>query len=191
MLSLIVTKISNPSSSLDTAHLARRLSEAGFRGDVNADWASRHASSTDNSVYQITPDAIIAPKDVEDLQSLMRVLDEPEFRAVAITARGGGTGTNGQALNRGVVIDFRRHMHHVLDLNLDAGWVDVEPGIVLGSRLPEAAWGLFRAAHVNREPVYDRWLARLWPCQAAANLNIIPIRYGLNKTEWRNCNIGR
>lgn len=85
------------------------MSEAGFRGDINADWASRHASSTDNSVYQITPDVIIAPKDIEDLQSLMRVLDEREFRALAITARGGGTGTNWQALNGGVVIDFRRY----------------------------------------------------------------------------------
>lgn len=132
-MNLIIPKLSHPPAVLDVARLARRLSDSGFRGDVNADWASRHASSTDNSVYQIIPDAIIAPQDAGDLRCLMEVLDETPFRGVAITARGGGTGTNGQALNRGVVVDFRRHMHHVLALDLDAGWVDVEPGIVLDS----------------------------------------------------------
>lgn len=111
--------------------LERALEKAGFRGEVGLDFASRQASSTDNSVYQIVPDAVIAPRDAEDVALLMRVLNGAAFTGLAVTARGGGTGTNGQSLNRGVVVDFRRFMHRVLDIDPAGEWVEVEPGIVL------------------------------------------------------------
>lgn len=104
---------------------------AGFRGDASPDFAARAAFSTDNSVYQLVPDLVVAPADAEDVQTLMRILEEPPFASMAITARGGGTGTNGQSLNTGVIIDFRRHMNRILDMDLENGWIDVEPGIVL------------------------------------------------------------
>jgi FAD/FMN-containing dehydrogenase/Fe-S oxidoreductase len=107
------------------------LVASGFRGDVSLDAASRAAASTDNSVYQIMPGAIVAPRDGEDVRLLLKVLDEAPFRTLAITARGGGTGTNGQSLNRGVIVDFRRHMHRLLSVDAEAGIVEVEPGIVL------------------------------------------------------------
>ncbi|MCD2183757.1 FAD-binding and (Fe-S)-binding domain-containing protein [Rhizobium sp. GN54] len=126
--------------------LRRRLLAAGFRGDIAIDAASRAAASTDNSVYQIMPGAIIAPRDAADVCLLLKVLDETPFGHLAITARGGGTGTNGQSLNHGIIVDFRRHMHRVLDLNLEEGWVEVEPGIVLDDLNEQiAASGLFFA----------------------------------------------
>src|SRR4029077_3743667 len=48
-----------------------------------------------------------------------------------LTARGGGTGTNGQALTSGVVMDLSRHMCDILELDLNAGFVRVQPGVVL------------------------------------------------------------
>ena len=61
----------------------------------------------------------------------MRLLAEPRFEGVSLTARGGGTGTNGQALTGGVVMDLSRHMRGILELNLAEGWVRVQPGVVL------------------------------------------------------------
>ena len=111
--------------------LPAALRAGGFRGEVETDSALRAAMSTDNSVYRIVPDLIVAPRDAQDVVRLMRVLEDPAFDGVALTARGGGTGTNGQSLNRGVVIDFRRHMNRLVAVNVAERWAEVEPGIVL------------------------------------------------------------
>lgn len=111
--------------------LPGRLRDGGFLGEVLDDAGSRVAVSTDNSVYQITPSLVICPRDEADLCRALAVLAEPEFASLPITARGGGTGTNGQSLNTGVVVDLRRHMTRILAVNLAEGWVEVEPGIVL------------------------------------------------------------
>ncbi|WP_244669816.1 FAD-binding and (Fe-S)-binding domain-containing protein [Kaistia sp. 32K] len=107
------------------------LRAAGFAGEIAGDHAARAAMSTDNSVYEIEPDLIVAPRSGYDVEILMRVAGEERFRALPMTARGGGTGTNGQSLNRGVIVNFQRFMTKILAVNADEGWVDVEPGIVL------------------------------------------------------------
>ncbi|TJZ90164.1 FAD-binding oxidoreductase [Paracoccus gahaiensis] len=114
-----------------TGDLTAALRTAGFTGQIEADHALRAAMSTDNSVYQITPDLIAAPRDADDVVRALRVLDDPAFADVALTARGGGTGTNGQSLNQGLVLDMRRHMTRILQIDANAGWADVEPGVVL------------------------------------------------------------
>jgi FAD/FMN-containing dehydrogenase/Fe-S oxidoreductase len=113
------------------AVFADALCAAGFAGDIASDHAARAAMSTDNSVYEVTPDLIVAPRDAADVALFLRVAEADAFRGLALTARGGGTGTNGQSLNRGVIVNFQRFMTRVLELNAAEGWVDVEPGIVL------------------------------------------------------------
>jgi FAD/FMN-containing dehydrogenase/ferredoxin len=123
--------LADTSGGHDFAALANALRRDGFRGEIETDSALRAAMSTDNSVYQIVPDLIVAPVDDGDLVSLLRIMEQPDFAAICITARGGGTGTNGQSLNRGVIVDLRRHMNRLLHLDAVEGWADVEPGMVL------------------------------------------------------------
>lgn len=111
--------------------LADALRGAGFRGEVDCDSALRDAMSTDNSVYCIRPDMIAAPRDALDMVTLLQVMDRAEFADVPVTARGGGTGTNGQSLNRGVIIDTRRYMSDLIAIDTVKGWADVQPGMVL------------------------------------------------------------
>ena len=67
---------------------------------------SRLAVATDNSVYQKLPQAVIFPKGVTDLQALGELANQhPDVR---FSARGGGTGTNGQSLTDGIVVDMSR-----------------------------------------------------------------------------------
>ncbi|TMV76215.1 FAD-binding oxidoreductase, partial [Thioclava sp. BHET1] len=113
------------------AALTHALRAAGFRGEIETDTALRAAMSTDNSVYQISPDLIVAPFDGADLVTLLATLEAPEFDRIPVTARGGGTGTNGQSLNAGVIVDMRRHMNRLIALDAKAGWAEVEPGMVL------------------------------------------------------------
>ena len=102
-----------------------------FGGEIEADSALRAAMSTDNSVYQIYPDVVVAPRTAGDVVALLDVMAQPEFAHLALTPRGGGTGTNGQSLNQGVILDFRRHMNKLIAVNEAERWADVEPGMVL------------------------------------------------------------
>lgn len=111
--------------------LTAALRDAGFRGEIETDRALRAAMATDNSVYRILPEVIAAPLDAEDCRRLVAALSQPGLAGVAITARGGGTGTNGQSLNRGLILDLRRHMNRLLVVNAAEGWAEVEPGMVL------------------------------------------------------------
>lgn len=130
--------------------LVLALQQAGFRGEVEDDPVLRAAASCDNSVYEIWPDAVIAPLDEDDVVTLLQVLDRPAFRHLSITARGGGTGTNGQSLNTGLIVDFRRHMHRILAIDAEAGWVEVEPGVVLDAlNLELAPHNLFFAPETS------------------------------------------
>jgi FAD/FMN-containing dehydrogenase len=107
------------------------LPAAGWRGEVALDEARRTVAATDNSVYQIWPQAVLYPRSRADVIAALTLLDQPRFRSIRLTPRGGGTGTNGQALTDGLVLDVSRHLHHILAVDLRAGTVRVEPGVVL------------------------------------------------------------
>jgi len=107
------------------------LPGAGFCGDIHPDLATRLVTATDNSVYQLLPQAVVYPKSTEDLVAFTRVATEPDFAAVTFAPRGGGTGTNGQSLSDGVIVDVSRHMNGILDIDILNMRVRVQPGVVL------------------------------------------------------------
>ena len=89
-------------------------------------------SATDNSIYQILPQAVVFPKNSNDIQLILNISAEQRFRkSIKITPRGGGTGTNGQSLTTGIVLDCSRYRNRILETNIKEGWVRVEPGVVL------------------------------------------------------------
>ncbi|WP_337843519.1 FAD-binding and (Fe-S)-binding domain-containing protein [Rheinheimera sp.] len=106
------------------------LSTAGFAGDIETSYASRLAVSTDNSVYQQLPAAVVLPKHQADLVLLTSLAQTSSFTSLKFTPRGGGTGTNGQALTSAIVVDLSRHMRGILELNLEERWVRVEAGVI-------------------------------------------------------------
>lgn len=126
------------------------LRASGFEGDLSGADADRTVLATDNSVYEIVPQAIAFPRGTEDLARVMRLLAEPRFADVKIAPRGGGTGTNGQSLTDGLVVDVSRHMTRILEINPDEGSARVEAGVVkdqLNAAL--APHGLFFAPELS------------------------------------------
>ncbi|HEY1858311.1 D-2-hydroxyglutarate dehydrogenase YdiJ [Acidocella sp.] len=106
------------------------LRRDGFTGDISITDADRVVLATDNSIYQVMPEAILFPRSTEDLVRTARTLALPDYAAIALRPRGGGTGTNGQSLGHGVVVDLSRHMNRILEIDVSGGWVRVEAGVV-------------------------------------------------------------
>ncbi|KZC00512.1 putative FAD-linked oxidoreductase [Methylobacterium radiotolerans] len=102
----------------------------GFAGELSGGGADRTVLSTDNSIYQVQPAAVAFPRDRDDLVRIGKLLDEPRFAAVQVSARGGGTGTNGQSLSGGLLVDVSRHMNRILEIDPEQRTVRVEPGVV-------------------------------------------------------------
>ncbi len=112
------------------------LRSLGFAGDISATDADRVTFATDNSIYQLPPQAVVSPRDSEDVTWVMKLLARPHFQTVVIAARGGGTGTNAQSLTSGVVVDLSRHMNHILEIDVAGRWVRVQAGVVKDSSTP-------------------------------------------------------
>ncbi|MEM5421740.1 D-2-hydroxyglutarate dehydrogenase YdiJ [Paraburkholderia ferrariae] len=106
------------------------LETSGFEGEVDATHATRTVLATDNSIYQRYPQAAVFPRHADDVARLASLLGREAFRGVAVAARGGGTGTNGQSLTEGIVVDMSRHMNRILDIDPVARTARVEAGVV-------------------------------------------------------------
>ena len=107
-----------------------KLKENNFSGDIETTYSSRLAVATDNSVYQQLPQAILLPKNTNDVECLARLASEDKFKTVTFSPRGGGTGTNGQSLTKGIVVDLSRYMNQVLEINIEQGWARVQTGLI-------------------------------------------------------------
>lgn len=107
------------------------LAKTPFSGEMRPDFASRLLMSTDNSIYQILPQAVVFPRTESDLVHLFKLANQERFKSITFSPRGGGTGTNGQSLSPGIIIDCSKYVNQILELNLEQGWVRVQPGVVL------------------------------------------------------------
>ncbi|MXP67430.1 FAD-binding and (Fe-S)-binding domain-containing protein [Pantoea sp. Aalb] len=108
----------------------KSLKKEGFTGDIATNYSDRLSLSTDNSIYQLIPDAILFPRSTYDVILIFKLASKSEFSNLIFTPRGGGTGTNGQALNKGIVVDISRYMNNILDINIEQCWVNVEAGVI-------------------------------------------------------------
>ncbi|EJD6378838.1 MULTISPECIES: FAD-binding and (Fe-S)-binding domain-containing protein [Providencia] len=106
------------------------LQEHGFTGDNGTSYAERLSMATDNSIYQLLPQAVVFPRSSADVQIITRLAGQAKFRELSFTPRGGGTGTNGQSLTEGIVVDMSRYMNRILEINPEQGWVKVEAGVI-------------------------------------------------------------
>ena len=122
----------NPELALDASVVAftKALQHAGFTGDIETSYGSRLAVATDNSVYQALPQAVLLPRSTDDLVIMTSLAQTSSFSHLKFSPRGGGTGTNGQALTEHIVVDLSRHMRQILELNVEERWVRVQAGVI-------------------------------------------------------------
>ena len=82
--------------------------------------AAAQRGEDDIPIYQRLPQAAVFPKHAEDLERLAKLASEPPHRDIVLTPRGGGTGTNGQSLTDGIVVDVSRHMNQIIEIDVEA-----------------------------------------------------------------------
>ncbi len=139
-----------PDVSLTVTSYFDSLKSHGFSGELASDTASRIACSTDNSIYQIMPQAVVYPRCGSDIDLLVQVAQEEAFSSLRFYPRGGGTSTNGQSLGTGVIVDTSRFMQNVLSFDQAKGLVRVEPGLVRDKLIDFLKpHGRFFAPHVS------------------------------------------
>ncbi|GAA5142846.1 D-2-hydroxyglutarate dehydrogenase YdiJ [Thalassotalea piscium] len=109
---------------------AKTLSSSHYTGEISTSYGARLSVATDNSIYQQLPQLVLHPKSVGDIQIISSLASEKSYESIKFSARGGGTGTNGQSLTPGIVIDLSKYMNRILEINIAENWVRVEAGVV-------------------------------------------------------------
>ncbi|MGO2073767.1 MAG: FAD-binding oxidoreductase, partial [Pseudoalteromonas sp.] len=112
------------------AQYLKTIKNQGFTGDTDASYATRLTVSTDNSIYQQMPQGVIFPRSEKDIQIALETAGQDPFLSLTFGPRGGGTGTNGQSLTPGIVVDLSRYMREILEINEAEGWVRVQAGVI-------------------------------------------------------------
>ncbi|GGU55718.1 FAD-binding and (Fe-S)-binding domain-containing protein [Kitasatospora aureofaciens] len=119
--------MSRPSAA-PGAELARELA-AVLRGEVRFGAAERTVYSHDASNYRHLPLGVVKPADPDDVRTALALCRR---YGVPVVARGAGTSIGGQAIGPGaMVLDFRRHLGSVLEIDPQARTARVQPGTVL------------------------------------------------------------
>jgi len=106
--------------------LSEELSKR-LEGEVRFDRYSRVLYSTDASVWQIEPIGAVIPKHVGDVVETVKLAARHK---VPLLPRGGATSLSGQTVGEAVHIDFAKYMNRILEVNVEEGWVRIEPGVV-------------------------------------------------------------
>ncbi len=101
--------------------------QLNIQGDVLVDEFSLGMYSTDASLYQIMPLAIVLPKHEEDVKSALQIAADHK---ISVLPRGGGTSLAGQTVGQSMILDFSKYMNQILDFSEEERWVRVQPGIV-------------------------------------------------------------
>ena len=84
--------------------------------------------STDASIYQVFPQAVVLPKNWQQVEQTLSIADRHNS---SVTARGAGTSQAGQTANTGVIIDCKKHLNKIIDFDHVNALITVQPGMVL------------------------------------------------------------
>ncbi|MGB1271993.1 MAG: FAD-binding oxidoreductase, partial [Endozoicomonas sp.] len=146
----MISRLDQKTTSTLYTHFAQQLEASCFSGDIELDYAGRAVLSTDNSIYQVMPEGVLYPRSTGDISKMFTLAATEPFRQIVLSPRGGGTGTNGQSLTSGFMVDTSRYMNQVLEINPEERWARVQSGTVKDDLNEQVAReGLFFAPELS------------------------------------------
>jgi len=126
--------LANASTGNITPETVGRALRGRIAGDILTDRFSRAAYATAACIYRIMPLAVVVPKNAADVVAVVKAAGD---LGVPVIPRGAGSGLCGQALGRGIILDFTKFMNRILEVDGPGRFVRVQPGAVTG-RVNEA-----------------------------------------------------
>ncbi|WP_455223331.1 FAD-binding and (Fe-S)-binding domain-containing protein [Kaarinaea lacus] len=97
-------------------------------GEVRYDELNRMLYSTDASIYQHQPLAVVKPKHRDDCIKLVNFAREHQ---IPLIPRAAGTSLAGQVVGDAIVVDISRYMNAIVEINVEEQSARVQPGVVL------------------------------------------------------------
>jgi FAD/FMN-containing dehydrogenase/Fe-S oxidoreductase len=99
-----------------------------LEGDLYQSGPWKIMYATDASAYRSIPEAVVRPKNANDIRLLIQFAGET---GIPLVPRAAGTSLAGQVVGEGIVVDISKYFNRIIELNVDEHWVRVEPGVVL------------------------------------------------------------
>ncbi len=89
-----------------------------FKGEITTGEADIEHYSRDASIFQIAPEAIVFPKDVDDIKALVKFAVEHKATqpGLSLTPRGGGTDMTGGSINDSIIVDVAKYLNNISNL---------------------------------------------------------------------------
>ncbi len=113
---------------VDTKHLESFILIVG-KENIYSDKAHLIAYSYDATREHFEPDAVVFPRDEEDISKILKYCNE---HRIIIVPRGAGTGFTGGALpsSGGIVLALEKHMNKILEIDMKNMVAIVQPGVI-------------------------------------------------------------
>ena len=113
---------------IDQKHLSHFASIVGEE-NIYSDKAHLIAYSYDATREHFEPDAVVFPRNEDDISKILKYCNE---HVIVIVPRGAGSGFTGGALpsSGGIVLGFEKHMNKILEIDMKNMVAVVQPGLI-------------------------------------------------------------
>ena len=113
---------------LEKKHITHLQNLVG-KENIYSDKAHLIAYSYDATREHFEPDAVLFPRDENDVSAILQYCNE---HRIVIVPRGAGSGFTGGALpsNGGIVLAFEKHMNKILEIDMKNMVAVVQPGVI-------------------------------------------------------------
>lgn len=102
-----------------------------IKGEVIGKGNELEAYGRDASIFEVKPELVVKPKDVDDIKNLVKFVAEHKLSDpnLSITVRAGGSDMSGGPLGESIILDFTAHMNKTLNVEDVHQYAIVEPGV--------------------------------------------------------------
>ncbi len=97
-----------------------------IKGEILIDPQTLTTYSKDSSIFEITPKAVVYPKDSEDIKKIVNFVNQNPDN-LSITPRSAGTDMTGAAIGEGIILDVSKYLNKLIEVTEDSAIV--QPGM--------------------------------------------------------------